>query len=337
MSLPCLAITLGDVCGVGPEITIKALERPEIYRYCRPVVIGDAMALKQAASVLGKKIKIIPPSWERDIKMGPGCISLFEVSQFKKEDIIFGQPTSAIGRAAVAYIKTAVSLAKKGKVKGIVTCPVNKAVINAAGIPFSGHTALLAELTHTKHYAMLLVGAKLKVALVTIHVALKEVPQLLNREKILDLIDLTHQFFQKKLGYTRPRLAVAGLNPHAGEAGLMGKEEIEVIAPAIKTAQSKGFDVKGPFPPDTVFYWAKEGYYDVVICMYHDQGLIPFKLLHFRDGVNVTMGLPIIRTSVDHGTAYDIAGKGIADESSLVAAIKLAAEMARKNQSFDTL
>jgi len=329
MSLPYLAITLGDVCGVGPEITIKALTRPEIYQYCRPVVIGDARALKQAAYILGKRITLLPPPWEAEVKLGPDSISLIPASSLKEEDLIYSHPTPRVGKAAVKYIKTAVSLAKEGKLKGIVTCPVNKAVINAAGIPFSGHTELLAALTHTKRYAMLLAGDKLKVALLTIHVALKNVPTLINQEKILDLIELTHHFFQEKLGYVQPRLAVAGLNPHAGEAGLMGREEIDIIAPTVKIAQAKGIDVKGPYPPDTIFYWAKEGYYDVVICMYHDQGLIPFKLLHFRDGVNVTMGLPIIRTSVDHGTAYDIAGKGIADESSLVAALKLAAKMAK--------
>ncbi|MDL1970022.1 MAG: 4-hydroxythreonine-4-phosphate dehydrogenase PdxA [Candidatus Desulfofervidaceae bacterium] len=333
MSVPYIGITLGDVCGVGPEITVKALCRPEIYQYCRPVVIGDAKALEQAAYMLGKKVKILSPPWEVTTKkFGPGQVCLVPVSSLQEKDLVYGHPTPTVGKAAVEYIKMAVALTMDGKIQGMVTCPVNKAIINAAGIPFTGHTELLAKLTHTNRFAMLLVGERLKVALVTIHIALKDVSRIISQEKILDLIDLTHHFLKEKLRFSQPRLAVAGLNPHAGEGGLMGKEEIEIIAPAVKAAQTMGIEVKGPFPPDTVFYWAKEGYYDVVICMYHDQGLIPFKLLHFRDGVNVTMGLPIVRTSVDHGTAYDIAGKGIADENSLVAAIRLAAEMVRKSQ-----
>jgi 4-hydroxythreonine-4-phosphate dehydrogenase len=327
--LPVLGITLGDVCGVGPEIVIKALNHKEVYSLCQPVIIGDEMALKKAAQVLKTDIEIVPPLWVKETRLMPGIISLYPVSALTEADLRYGQPTKAVGKAAFDYIKTAVTLALKRKIDGIVTCPVNKAVINEAGISFTGHTELLAELTQTKRYAMLLAGEKLKVVLVTIHVALKEVPKLISQEKILDLIDLTTTFFQEKFGIS-PRLAVAALNPHAGENGLMGREEIEIIEPAIKAAKERGYDVEGPFPPDTIFYWAKEGNYDVVICMYHDQGLIPFKLLHFRDGVNVTMGLPIIRTSVDHGTAYDIAGKGLADESSLLAAIKMAAEMGRK-------
>ncbi len=328
---PILGITLGDVCGVGPEITLKALGHPEIYEICQPVVIGDKGALLKAARVLKKEVSIVPPAWEFQTELHPGIISLMAVSDLQNSDLNYAQPTAAVGKAAYDYIKKATCLALEGKIAGIVTCPVNKAVINKAGIPFSGHTGLLAELTQTKHYAMLLAGENLKVALVTIHVALKDVPALINKGKILDLIRLTHRFFEQKLGIFSPKIAVAGLNPHGGEDGLMGREEIETIGPAVEQAQREGYQVKGPFPPDTIFYWAKEGHYDVVICMYHDQGLIPFKLLHFRDGVNVTMGLPIVRTSVDHGTAYDIAGKGIADESSLLAAIKMAAEMVKRS------
>ena len=324
----CLAITLGDVCGIGPEIVIKASYHRDIYQSCQLVVIGDKGALEKAAYICKKQIKLVPPPWEKKTASAPGTIFLFPVSHLDERDLIYGQPSPAVGKAAVHYIKTAVSLALEKKVDGIVTCPVNKALINASGIPFSGHTELLAELTDTKRYAMLFVGEKLRVVLATIHVPLKDVPQLINQEKLLDLIELTHHFFENRLKIKKPLMAVAGLNPHAGEAGLMGQEEIKMIIPAVKKAKAKGFNVEGPFPPDTLFYWAKEGHYNVVISMYHDQGLIPFKLLHFKDGVNVTMGLPIIRTSVDHGTAYDIAGKGIADEHSLVEAIKLAAKMA---------
>lgn len=315
MTLPILGITLGDVCGVGPEITIKALNRPEIYQFCKPVVIGDYGALEKAAYVLNSEV--------------PKDLDVISVTHLDKSNLVYGKPTKEVGKAAIAYIKKAVELAKEKEIDGIVTCPVNKAVINKAGIPFSGHTELLAKLTNTKRYAMLLSGDKFNVVLVTIHVPLKDVPKLITVEKILNVIYLTHQFFKEKMGISNPKLAVAGLNPHAGEGGLIGKEEEEIIAPAVKEAKNKGFNVEGPLPSDTVFYFAREGKYHVVICMYHDQCLIPFKLLHFRDGVNITMGLPIIRTSVDHGTAYNIAGKGIADPSSLIAAIKMAARVAK--------
>ncbi len=315
MALPILGITLGDVCGIGPEISIKALSRPEIYQFCRPVVIGDYGALKRAADILNSEV--------------PKQLDVISVTHLDKSDLIYGKPTKQVGKAAIAYIEKAVQLAKQKEIDGIVTCPVNKAVINQAGIPFTGHTELLAKLTNTKRYAMLLSGDKINVVLVTIHVPLKDVPRLVTTEKILDIIDLAQQFFKEKMGISAPRLAASGLNPHAGEGGLIGKEDEEIIAPAVKEAKKKGFNAEGPLPPDAVFYFAKEGKYDVVICMYHDQCLIPFKLLHFRDGVNITMGLPIIRTSVDHGTAYDIAGKGIADPSSLIAAIKMATKMTR--------
>jgi len=320
MTLPILGITLGDVCGIGPEITIKALNKPEIYQFFKPVVIGDYGALEKVAYVLNLEV--------------PKDLDVISVTHLDKSNLVYSKPTKEVGKAAIAYIKKAVELAKEKEIDGIVTCPVNKAVINKAGIPFSGHTELLAKLTNTKRYAMLLSGDKFNIVLVTIHVPLKDVPKLISVEKILDVIHLTHQFFKEKMGISNPKLAVAGLNPHAGEGGLIGKEEQEIIAPAVKEAKNKGFNVEGPLPSDTVFYFAREGKYHVVICMYHDQCLIPFKLLHFRDGVNITMGLPIIRTSVDHGTAYDIAGKGIADPSSLIAAIKMAARIAKNLRNF---
>lgn len=313
MKLPTLGITLGDVCGIGPEITIKALNNQEIYQFCKPVVIGDYGALEKAANVLSSKI--------------PKNLNIVSVTHLDESNLVHGKPTKEVGKAAIAYVKKAVQLAKQGEIDGIITCPVNKAVINKAGIPFSGHTELLAKLTNTKRYAMLLSGNKVNVVLVTIHVPLKDVPKLISVEKVLNVIDLTHQFLKEKMGISNPKLAVTGLNPHAGEGGLIGREEEEIIAPAVREAKSRGLDIEGPLPSDTVFYFAKEGKYYVVICMYHDQCLAPFKMLHFRDGVNITMGLPIIRTSVDHGTAYDIAGKGTANPASLIAAIKMASRL----------
>ena len=223
----------------------------------------------------------------------------------------------------------AVAMARAGKIAAIVTAPINKMVLHDAGYNYPGHTEMLAELTGTKDVVMMLAGEKLRVVLVTIHCAYTEVPKLLCVEKILKTITITHESLKNLLAGKNPRLAVAGLNPHAGEGGLFGEEEKNLIAPAVAQACRLGIDAVGPAPSDTLFYYAARGRYDAVVCMYHDQGLIPLKLLHFDTGVNVTLGLPVIRTSVDHGTAYDIAGKGIASPASLVNAIKMAVQMAR--------
>jgi 4-hydroxythreonine-4-phosphate dehydrogenase len=226
----------------------------------------------------------------------------------------------------IRYIKAAADLATKERIAAMVTCPINKAAIRIAGCHYNGHTELLAERTRSKFFAMMLAGNRLRVVLVTIHVPLKEVSSLLSEEKVLLTIKLTCQTLHERFGLKTPRIAVAGLNPHAGEGGMFGDEEKTIITPAIHGARNQGFDVTGALPPDTVFYQAANGRYDAVVSMYHDQGLIPFKLIHFNDGVNITLGLPIIRTSVDHGTAYDIAGTGTANPGSLIAAITMAAQ-----------
>ncbi|OGR50296.1 MAG: 4-hydroxythreonine-4-phosphate dehydrogenase PdxA, partial [Desulfobacula sp. RIFOXYB2_FULL_45_6] len=229
------------------------------------------------------------------------------------------------GIAMQEYVTRGIDLALSRKIDGLVTCPITKKALNLAGSEFHGHTELLAHRTGTKEYAMMLAGKMLKVVLVTIHIPLAQVPAALSREGIIEKIRLTHTSLKKRFNIQKPRIAVAGLNPHSGEASMFGREEEDIIIPAVRSSQKEGFDVHGPLPPDTVFYHAVQGRYDVVVCMYHDQGLIPFKLIHFKDGVNTTLGLPIIRTSVDHGTAYDIAWKGIADPSSLMEAVKMAA------------
>ena len=228
----------------------------------------------------------------------------------------------------VSYITSATDMALQGRIDAMVTCPINKQAMHMAGYFYNGHTELIAEKTKSTDFAMMLAGDKLRVVLVTIHIPLKDVPLVLSKEKILQTIIITGSSLYMRFGIENPRIAVAGLNPHAGEGSMFGDEEERIILPAVNLAKSKGFDVLGPYPPDTIFYHAKKGLYDAVICMYHDQGLIPFKMIHFTDGVNTTLGLPIIRTSVDHGTAYDIAGKGKADPGSLTAAIKMAAEQA---------
>jgi 4-hydroxythreonine-4-phosphate dehydrogenase len=228
----------------------------------------------------------------------------------------------------IDYIVKAVNLTKDGQVSAMVTCPISKALMHKAGYLFDGHTELLAHLTNTKDYVMMLACESLRVSLATIHCALQEVPQRLNKDLIGKTIRLTYRALEDDFGIKRPYVAVAGLNPHAGEEGLFGLEDNKIIQPAVEDAKHAGFLVDGPFSADTIFYRAIRGEFDAVVAMYHDQGLIPIKLLHFSDSVNITLGLPIIRTSVDHGTAYDIAGKGVADPSSLIAAIKMAAAIA---------
>ncbi|MBF0397946.1 MAG: 4-hydroxythreonine-4-phosphate dehydrogenase PdxA, partial [Desulfobacterales bacterium] len=254
------------------------------------------------------------------------AIDIINISNLN--NVAWGTPTIDTSKAMVSYLTNAIDMALSSKINAIVTCPINKSAMHMAGFMYDGHTELLAERTKTKDYAMMMAGDRLKVVLVTIHTALKNVFNILTIDKIILKILLTDKSMKDRFGISNPRIAVCGLNPHAGEDGLFGNEEKEIILPAIIECKKNGTNVSGPYPPDTVFYHAANGLYDAVICMYHDQGLIPFKLLHFKDGVNTTLGLPIIRTSVDHGTAYDIAGKGLADPSSLIAAINLAVKQA---------
>ena len=324
---PVIGITMGDPSGIGPEIIIKVLSDSSIYEICRPVVFGDPGAL--AVDIAGLKQKrlneITRPS---EAESRPEAIDLLVVSHLQKESIIPGKPTVEGGEAMVNYITKAVEMAQGGHIAAMVTAPINKALMHEAGHFFEGHTQLIAHLTNTEDYVMMLVGERLRVALVTIHCALSEVPACLDGDMIYRTITITSQALQLDFGLLTPRLAVAALNPHAGESGLFGSEEEEIIRPAIERTRSEGWQVEGPFPADTLFHRAAAGQFDAVVAMYHDQGLIPLKLLHFSDAVNVTLGLPIIRTSVDHGTAYDIAGTGMADASSLKAAIRMAVKMA---------
>jgi 4-hydroxythreonine-4-phosphate dehydrogenase len=324
---PIIGITMGDPSGIGPEIIIKALSDSSIYEICQPVVLGDAGALSADIKGLGQRPinHILRPSEAKSVSK---AIDLIAVSHLNRDSIIAGHPTVEGGRAMVEYIFRAVEMAQDGELGAIVTCPINKALMQEAGHFFEGHTQLIAHLTNTEDYVMMLAGERLRVALVTIHCALSEVSTCLNDVMIYKTITITSQALQLDFGLLTPRLAVAALNPHAGESGLFGSEEDEIIGPAIERARAEGCQVEGPLPADTLFHRAAAGQFDAVIAMYHDQGLIPLKLLHFSDAVNVTLGLPIVRTSVDHGTAYDIAGTGVADASSLKAAIRMAVKMA---------
>ncbi|OEU65687.1 MAG: 4-hydroxythreonine-4-phosphate dehydrogenase PdxA [Desulfobacterales bacterium PC51MH44] len=332
---PIIGITMGDPVGIGPEIILLSLCNPLIYEACRPLVIGDSRILEAAKKCIQSRLQL---ESIKDPDAGTykfGLVDVLNLSDLDPDQTSWGKPTVQTGRAMVSYITVAIDMATEGRIAAIVTCPINKMAMQIAGFRYNGHTELLAERTKSDDFAMMLAGNRLRVVLVTIHVPLKDVPAILSKQKILHTIRLTGQALCERFGLKDPRIAVAGLNPHAGEEGMFGDEEKNIILPAIHAAGNEGFDVSGPFPPDTIFYHAAKGDYDAVISMYHDQGLIPFKLLHFNDGVNTTLGLPIIRTSVDHGTAYDIAGTGIADPGSLIAALDMAARQAvfaRKKQ-----
>ena len=325
---PLIGITMGDPVGIGPEITLMALGDAGIYEKCRPLVFGDPQLLKAVGGTLGGPVHINEVATSAEGAFQPGGVDVVSVSDLFHESLRWGTPTVQTGRAMVDYILRAVDEAMAGKIDAVVTCPINKKAMAAAGVDYPGHTELIADRTGAPDVSMMLAGETLRVVLVTIHTSIRRVPDLLNTKRILGTVLLTDRSLKERFGISRPRIAVAALNPHAGEEGLFGTEEKEVIAPAIAKAGEAGVLVSGPHPPDTVFYQAARGTFDAVICMYHDQGLIPFKLLHFEDGVNTTLGLPIIRTSVDHGTAYDIAGSGRANPRSLKAAIAMAAEQA---------
>ena len=327
---PLLAITMGDAAGIGPEIVIKALteHRKAIDAVGRPVVVGDLGALERAAHVVDRTVALRPADPPFSTLLGDEAIAVHAVGALNLLSIPFGQVSAEAGAAAVAYLERAIDLAKAGAVDGIVTAPINKEAIHRAGVDFPGHTEILAERTGTDLYGLTLVSPDLAVVHLSTHLPLSEAIALVTRERVSRFIRLTHTV-GRQLGYERPRIAVAGLNPHAGEEGLFGTEEREAIAPAVAEARSSGIDVMGPVSPDVVFLQARRGAYDMVLAMYHDQGHVAVKTMGFERGVNVTAGLPIVRTSVDHGTAFDIAGTGRADPTSLIEAFVLAARITR--------
>ncbi len=327
---PLLAITMGDPVGVGPEIIVLALRDPAVYDLCRPLVLGDLTALARARDLLAPELSLHLVEHPAEGKYIPGTLDLWALSHLEPEDCRYGLPTPAGGAAMVSYILTAIRLCQEGQAQGLVTGPISKMAMRLAGFDYPGHTELLAEKTGAAEVAMMLAGGNFRVVLATIHIPLAEVPERLSQEGLVRLLRLTHACLRRDFGLDRPRLAVAALNPHASEGGLFGSEEQEVIIPAVLEAHGAGVAVSGPFPADTLFWRHAQGEFDAVIALYHDQGLIPLKLLHFMDAVNVTLGLPIIRTSVDHGTAYNLAGTGRAHPGSLSAALRMAAGMARR-------
>lgn len=325
---PVLGITMGDPAGIGPEIIIKSLADPEITDLCTPVVLGDFNILKQADLNFNILHKLATSDeLTSDFSKFPKGF-LVRLSSLNPDVTKLGHPTPDTGSAMETYINTGVDLALSGAIDALVTGPITKTGLKMAGSSFHGHTELIAHKTGTDNFAMMMAGPRLKVVLTTIHIPLSQVTEQLSSREITRIINLTRDTLITRFGIKSPRLAVAGLNPHAGEEGMFGNEEADIILPAVTKAREQGVDITEPLPPDTVFFNALEGRFDAVICMYHDQGLIPFKLVHFRDGVNTTIGLPIIRTSVDHGTAYDIAWTGKADPTSMKEAIKMAAVQA---------
>ncbi|SPD74864.1 4-hydroxythreonine-4-phosphate dehydrogenase [uncultured Desulfobacterium sp.] len=330
---PLVGITMGDPAGVGPEIIVKTLADGDIYADCRPVVLGDPGVLSSVLAIITADLSLNIISDPSDARSAPGLIDVMALSRLNKEHMQPGMPTVAGARAMVEYIYRAVDLIQKGRLAAMATCPINKALMHQAGFNYDGHTELIAHLTDCDQYVMMLAGQRLRVALVTIHCALREVPINLTTDMVYKTIMITAKALRDDFGIKNARLAVAALNPHAGEGGIFGDEEERIISPAVKKAVTDGYDLVGPLPADTLFFKAISGQFDAVVVMYHDQGLIPLKLMHFSDAVNVTLGLPIVRTSVDHGTAYDIAGTGKADEKSLSAAIRLAVTIASNRKA----
>ena len=318
---------MGDPSGIGPEVVVKAARDAAVRRSCRLLILGDPSLLERAGA----------PRWPA---REPGsttpvetAVAVEPVTRLKTSEARGGRPTAAGGEASYRYIIRAVELIGAGTADAMATAPISKKALNDAGHAYPGHTELLADLTRTREVRMMLFGRRLKVVLVTVHLPLTEVSAALSRKRIRTTIELAHRSLRQWFGVAEPRLAVAALNPHGGEDGMFGQEERRVIRPAVRDCGARGMAVSGPVPADSLFHRAARGEYDAVICMYHDQGLGPFKLLHFADGVNLTLGLPLIRTSVDHGTAYDIAGRGVADARSMKQAILLAAELARRRQA----
>ena len=329
MAKPLIGITMGDPAGVGPEICAKALTSGELGTVANCLVIGDRRFIRHGLKACGiEGIEINSIKKVSEAKFLPRTIDVLDLNNADPAKIKLGQVSRAAGKAAMEYLEKAIVLAKAGEINAITTGPINKEAIHKAGYKFHGHTEILAARTKTKHFAMMFVSDKLWVMLTTTHLPLREVSRHLDKKRIVRLIKMAHDTLSRVRG-RKPKIGVAGLNPHAGESGIFGQEEKKIIKPAVDEARKLGIDVKGPISPDAIFNLASSGMFDIVIAMYHDQGLIPLKLLAFNRSVNVTVGLPFVRTSVDHGTGFDIVGKGWANPSSLIEAIKVAAHFSR--------
>lgn len=324
-TLPVIGITVGDPAGIGPEIVLKALKDARIYEICRPVLIGDLKNLEFTNSALGIGARLTKYSAETAPE--PDAVEVYDLANIDPE-IVLGEESEVTGRASAEFIETAVRLWQVGTIDAIATAPISKNALKMARYAYPGHTEFLAALTDTKDFAMSFFAEKLRVVLLSTHVSLRNAIELVTTDSLVNLIRFSNRELPKLIG-KNPKIAVAGINPHASEGGMFGDEEGKQIVPAIQKCLGEGIDVSGPFSPDTIFLRGFRGEFDLVVACYHDQATIAVKSLSFGSSVNVTLGLPLIRTSVDHGTAFDIAGKGVAEESSMSAAIKLAAELVR--------
>ena len=337
---PILGITMGDPASIGPEITVKALSRADVYDRCRPLVVGDACMMETAKKLVGhEEIVIHPVEKVSEALFTPGTIDVLDMKLVDPAKMPIGQVSVMAGEAAFRYVEKVIQLAMADEVDGTVTNAFNKEAINKAGHHFSGHTEVYAHYTNTKKYTMMLAHRNMRVVHVSTHVSLREACDRVKKHRVLEVIRIAHGACLD-LGIEKPVIGVAGLNPHSGENGLFGREEIEEITPAIEQARAEGMNVEGPVPPDTIFSKARGGWYDMVVAMYHDQGHIPLKVVGFVynheekkwdavEGVNITLGLPIVRVSVDHGTAFDQAGKGVANELSLLNSIDYAIRLSK--------
>lgn len=328
MKRPVLGLTMGDPAGIGPELCLRALREPSVLAQCVPVIFGDAGILRRISSAGLAKIECPILSFAQSEKVGRlETPAIIDCAALDAAEIVPGKVSAACGKAGFVFIEQAIHAAMQKRIDGVVTAPIHKEALSLAGVTYPGHTEIFTALTGAKRSCMMLRSEALTVSMVTTHIGYADVPKKLSIERVLDVIELTAEAMQSILRRA-PRLGICGLNPHAGEHGLFGAQEEErFVIPAVQRATAKGIELTGPLPPDAAFTSAQRKRFDAIVTLYHDQGHIPFKMLAFETGVNVTLGLPIVRTSVDHGTAFDIAWKGVADPQSLYAAIRVAVEL----------
>ncbi len=328
---PKIAITMGDAAGIGPEITVKCLAQPDVYQWCMPVVVGDSSVISQAVALTGVLLKIRSVKTASTAQFAHGTIDVLDYHNIDVENLRMGIVDAKNGEAAVLYTKKAGKMCLDGRVDAMVSAPLNKESMHAAGYKYEGQTEILGELCGVKKYGMILLLGNLRLMLLTTHMSLRQAIEKVKKERIVSMVELAWESL-RSFGLEHPKIAVAAVNPHAGEGGLFGDEEVKEISPAVEECRARGMNVVGPIPADTVFVRAKEGEFDLVVAMFHDQGLMVVKLLGFGSAVTLLAGLPLIRTSVGHGTAFDIAGKNKADHRNLLEAIRIATDLAARKR-----
>ncbi len=327
---PTIAITMGDPCGIGPEVVVKALADPGVHTSCRPLVVGNLFAMQRAVEITGLPLRVNEVDGPNSAGWDPGQVDVLDIRNLNPEDITVGKISPACGKAAMEWVTKAGELAIAGQVAGLATAPLNKEAASLAGFQSIGHTELLQELVGATHVPTMLLSKNLRVVHLTTHRSVRVACDYVKKDRILQFLQLTRESFVK-WGFTDPRIGVAALNPHNSDGGLLGSEEAEEIAPAVQAAKEEGINAIGPVPADVIFHQAIQRQFDVVLCMYHDQGHIPVKVYGFEESITANLGLPFVRTSVDHGTAFDIAGKGVASHESMLESIRLAVALAQGN------